>query len=199
MSKVLDYIAELEKENKTLEGCLLAEQEHTLMLEKENKELQRKIDQLQGFLDHDIEYDIEQENLRLKEQIEKMQENHKQDILDLILSNSSARAELEQKLEQTEKDLADYQFNYPKIKELEQENAELKTELEEIKKRILPQDMCELMAEVKENYDNKVKAEQLTKAKEHIKTLISCLIDWVQEGDKDYYHIADAKQFLEKE
>ena len=34
--------------------------------------------------------------------------------------------ELEQKLEQTEKDLADYQFNYPKIKELEQENAELR-------------------------------------------------------------------------
>lgn len=34
--------------------------------------------------------------------------------------------ELEQKLEQTEKNLADYQFNYPTIKELEQENAELK-------------------------------------------------------------------------
>lgn len=41
-------------------------------LEKVSKELQRKIDQLQGFLDHDIEYDIEQENLRLKEYIEKM-------------------------------------------------------------------------------------------------------------------------------
>ena len=35
-------------------------------------------------------------------------------------------AELEQKLEQTEKDLADYQFNYPTIKELQKENAELK-------------------------------------------------------------------------
>lgn len=33
--------------------------------------------------------------------------------------------ELEQKLEQTEKDLADYQFNYPTIKELEQENNKL--------------------------------------------------------------------------
>ena len=33
--------------------------------------------------------------------------------------------ELEQKLEQTEKDLADYQFNYPKIKELEQTNNKL--------------------------------------------------------------------------
>lgn len=39
--------------------------------------------------------------------------------------------ELERKLEQTEKDLADYQFNYPTIKELEKENAELKNKLTE--------------------------------------------------------------------
>ena len=32
-------VKELEKENKTLEGCLLAEQEHTQMLEKEKCEL----------------------------------------------------------------------------------------------------------------------------------------------------------------
>lgn len=38
-------------------------------------------------------------------------------------------AELERKLEQTEKDLADYQFNYPTIKELQKENAELKAKL----------------------------------------------------------------------
>ena len=37
---------------------------------------------------------------------------------------------------------------------------------------------------------------QLAQAKEHIITLISCLIDWVQEGDKDYCLIADAEQFL---
>lgn len=42
-------------------------------------------------------------------------------------------ADLEQKLEQTEKDLADYQFNYPTIKELEKENAELKAQIEKIK------------------------------------------------------------------
>ena len=41
-------------------------------------------------------------------------------------------AELEQKLEQTEKDLADYQFNYPTIKELEKENAELKNRNQEL-------------------------------------------------------------------
>jgi hypothetical protein len=45
--------------------------------------------------------------------------------LKLYLEN----VELEQKLEQTEKDLADYQFNYPTIKKLERENAELKKKI----------------------------------------------------------------------
>ena len=36
------------------------------------KELQQKIDSLQGYLDHDIEYDIEQENLKLKAYNEKL-------------------------------------------------------------------------------------------------------------------------------
>ena len=39
---------------------------------------------------------------------------------------------------------------------------------------------------------------QLEQAKEHIRTLISCLIDWVQESDKDYCYIADAEQFLKE-
>lgn len=34
-------IADLEKENKTLEGCLLAEQEHTLMLEQQIEKMKR--------------------------------------------------------------------------------------------------------------------------------------------------------------
>jgi septal ring factor EnvC (AmiA/AmiB activator) len=51
-------------------------------------------------------------------------------VIDAYIEGAEPRekriAELEQKLEQTEKDLADYQFNYPTIKELEKENAELK-------------------------------------------------------------------------
>jgi predicted nucleic acid-binding Zn-ribbon protein len=43
------------------------------------------------------------------------------------------KQELEEKLEQTEKALADYQFNYPSIKELEQENAALKNEIVNLK------------------------------------------------------------------
>lgn len=44
--------------------------------------------------------------------------------------------ELERKLEQTEKDLADYQFNYPTIKELQKENAELYDNLTKAKEII---------------------------------------------------------------
>lgn len=61
--------------------------------------------------------------------------------------------ELERKLEQTEKDLADYQFNYPKIKELEKENAELKSRLNAINL---------LTPELEKS--SKLKKQQLTKA-----------------------------------
>lgn len=47
--------------------------------------------------------------------------------------DSMTKKELEVKLEQTEKALEDYQFNYPSIKELEQENAALKNEIVNLK------------------------------------------------------------------
>lgn len=43
------------------------------------------------------------------------------------------------------------------------------------------------------------KDKQLTKAKEHIRTLISCLIDYIVPIDKDYCYITEAKQFLKEE
>ena len=55
-------------------------------------------------------------------------------------------AELEQKLEQTEKDLTDYQFNYPKIKDLEKENAELKA----VERMALYSKMSNQLAKAKE-------------------------------------------------
>ena len=71
---------------------------------------------------------------------------------------------------------------------LQKENAELKSEL--TNKADTNHSLVEQMAE---------QNEQLEHAKEHIRTLISCLIDWVQEGDKDYCYIADAEQFLKEE
>lgn len=53
--------------------------------------------------------------------------------------------ELEQKLEQTEKDLADYQFNYPTIKELENEKCELLG---------IIQDKDKVIADLRDNYEN---------------------------------------------
>lgn len=78
--------------------------------------------------------------------------------------------QLEQKLEQTEKDLADYQFNYPTIKELEKENAELKG-LKDVATLIKANNdtVVTLM-----QLNNKLvsKNQQLTKAKEIIKNLL---------------------------
>ena len=95
--------------------------------------------------------------------------------------------EVAKELEQTNNKLLDVINNQDvKIADLESENAELKDALKG--KR------CNCMTYL--NFKDLEK--ELTKAKEHINTLISCLIDWVQEGDKDYCHIADAEQFLKE-
>ncbi len=64
-------------------------------------------------------------------------------------------AELEEKLEQTEKDLADYQFNYPTIKELEKENAELKLKLEALEGQTPWKDIKDKSELIKENAELK--------------------------------------------
>ena len=95
-------------------------------------------------------------------------------------------AELEQKLEQTEKDLADYQFNYPTIKELQKENAEL---LEKLKNQ-----KADYETYYKSCYNAQKKTEkQLTKAKELLK-------QWLQtskaSGCDNINIVTDTEQFL---
>jgi len=92
-------------------------------------------------------------------------------------------AELEQKLEQTEKDLADYQFNYPTIKELEKENAELK----EINTHTLSQ----------LNLDNGELITKLTKAKEIIKTCLGFMQAFGYSPSIDKL-VTEAEQFLKE-
>lgn len=83
----------------------------------------------------------------------------------LIVVKNKKIKELEQKLEQTEKDLADYQFNYPTIKELQNENAELKERLKEHESIG--------NAQFWENvWSWKTKADQLTKVKELLKEFV---------------------------
>ena len=41
---------------------------------KAAKKLQKRLDQLQGYLDHDIEYDIEQRNMELEAEMRRMKE-----------------------------------------------------------------------------------------------------------------------------
>ena len=76
--------------------------------------------------------------------------------------------ELEQKLEQTEKDLADYQFNYPSIKELEQENAELKERVE--KAEDLIEDMYDKIPASHSDYYKDV----MERARQFIKEIEKC-------------------------
>jgi hypothetical protein len=80
-------------------------------------------------------------------------------------------AELERKLEQTEKDLADYQFNYPTIKELQKENAELKAHHKSV---------CDTLTNTHRNL-----GEQLTKAKELIK-MFSAFVNNEIEYDPEH-------------
>ena len=99
--------------------------------------------------------------------------------------NKNKIAELERKLEQTEKDLTDYQFNYPKIKELEKENATLKKQLEALSGDI-PWSKLKDVSEV---------TKKLTEVKEIIKFLIN-----PQLLDKPQYYewILKAEQFLKE-
>ena len=87
--------------------------------------------------------------------------------------------ELERKLEQTEKDLADYQFNYPTIKELEKENAELKEYNKYLRRK--------RQGGIQKQYNKvaiiKQRDEQLTKAKDLLEELYDC----IPSSSADYY------------
>ena len=107
-------------------------------------------------------------------------------------------AELEQKLEQTEKDLADYQFNYPKIKELEQENNNLLDVINNQDVKIA--DLEWQLQEVAKDNDyyqaeNKRLEEQLEQAKEIIKEWLRWANDDVESSG--FQEIVNkAEQFL---
>ena len=80
-------------------------------------------------------------------------------------------ADLEQKLEQTEKDLADYQFNYPSIKELSKENARLKTDYEVLSCSVGDFDELQDRLEEEQRKNNGL-SDNLTKAKEIIREIM---------------------------
>ena len=100
--------------------------------------------------------------------------------------------DLERKLEQTEKDLADYQFNYPAIKELKKEINNYK--LAEIEAKDIIAELEEKLANADyqlEGRDLEIKElqEELTKAKEIVKNLMV----YVPVDLKEY---EEAKQFI---
>ena len=97
-----------------------------------------------------------------------------------------------------ETNTAEWEEQGQRVVVLEKENAQLKTDYEVLSCSV--GDFGELQDKLEEEQrKNNGLSDNLTKAKEHIRTLISCLIDWVQEGDKDYCYIADAEQFINSE
>ena len=98
-------------------------------------------------------------------------------------SYKDENAELERKLEQTEKDLADYQFNYPTIKELQKENAELKDD-----NKVMADNYSKMEQKF---YDN------LTKAKEIIRELLNSCFGY-NSKTVNYEVKVKAEQFLDE-
>ena len=96
-------------------------------------------------------------------------------------------AELKEKLE-SERDLPAVAYMQGAEKQKKKDEEELKKWKDEWQEQV--------QKATDEGYARTLQTVQLSKAKEHIQTLISCLIDWVQEGDKDYCHIAEAEDFL---
>lgn len=140
----------------------------------------------QAYIRKLVQHDIDQQNkiALLSAKVYKLQkENAKVEEI---------KANADYQLEGRDLEIRELKETYRKqrnkrIDELQKENAELKKKKEEIE---IMTNFCKACKEM--HTDN------LTKAKEHIRTLISCLIDWVQEGDRDYCYIADAEQFLKE-
>lgn len=95
-------------------------------------------------------------------------------------------AELERELEQTEKDLADYQFNYPTIKELQEENAELKSIAD-----------FQTSSNMDRYFQQKRSKEQLTKAKDIIRELLNSCFGY-NSKTVNYEVKVKAEQFLKE-
>lgn len=130
-------------------------------------------------------------------------------IIEILTEKDKQIKELEQKLEQTEKDLADYQFNYPTIKELEKEKCELLGIIQEKDKAIkkLIADMAgleeelEKMTSVAEHQQdcNMKRHFKLEQAKEIIKRqskIIEGVCDVSMLGSYAKETIKQAEQFL---
>ena len=97
-------IKELEKENNRLEGCLLAEQEHTQMLEKENDRLAKHILELQKEKGELVDKVTELKKInrklykaKVKDYCELEQETDK--LLDVINEQDVKIADLEKQIE----------------------------------------------------------------------------------------------------
>ena len=184
-------------ENKRLEqeNRLLGERCNQLL--KDKGELTDQITDIKANCDLAIEgRDIKIKELELELTVQK---DLLQEETNLHLHAEEYIKSLEQKLEQTEKDLADHQFNYPTIKELEQENAELKG-LKDVATLIRANnDTVTTLMQLNNMLVSK--NQQLTKATDHIKQLLDCLKQDTNDPETNYYvcqYMDKAEQFIKE-
>ena len=154
------------------------------------KELEKVCQDLSDKFDYQVKQvmKLEKENAELIQENEEMKKGLGcetcQIHLEYMRLNDKIR-ELEQKLEQTEEDLADYQFNYPTIKELEKENAELKAD----------NDARRFAMAMSEKVEKQLR-EYLTKAKELIENIIR--VTWGEGWNYSLDWKVKAEQFLKE-
>ena len=120
------------------------------------------------------------------------------DIVNKALEQKNERiTELEQKLEQAEKDLADYQFNYPTIKELQKEIEELKkTYRKQRNKRIdeLQKENAELKTQIEKIKWHYVK-DEIQQKSEEFKICSEDLLFITKNGKRYFGYFNSRNQF----
>jgi hypothetical protein len=141
---------------------------------------------LSGELDYRIRYDVEHDLFHAQNVFN--DEYIKPTFIEYVQKLEKENAELKEQLE-SERYLPAVAYMQGAEKQKKKDEEELKKWKDEWQEQV--------QKAIDEGYARTLQSIQLLKAKEHIRTLISCLIDWVQEGDKDYCYISDAEQFLE--
>ena len=98
--------------------------------------------------------------------------------------------------EELEKEAEKYWINQPPFTETRDRVVQTYIDSAEPREKQIQIDAEQIRALQKQNGEL---TDELTKAKEHIRTLMSCLIDYIVPIDKDYCYITEARQFLKEE
>ena len=108
--------------------------------------------------------------------------------------------QLEQKLEQTEKDLTDYQFNYPSIEKLSEENGKLLQRIEQLEKDVIENESdCSMCDFPKLKQDLEKENAELTEQHEVSARNMSSFIESLSKSENEAKkQLTKAKEILKE-